>query len=395
MTAQRDRPRLVLQGRVLTPGRELAPASLLVEDGRVAWLRPGLRHEPGAVLLTEPGDTVVPGFIDLQVNGFGGRDAQEGADAIVRISLRLPEHGVTGFLPTIISRPLEEVCEFGRAVAGVAGTGARVLGAHVEGPFLNPRYRGAHEERWLLEPTPELVDRLLSAVPRMVTIAPELPGGLAAARRLRRAGVLVSAGHTGASYEQGQAAILAGVRFGTHLFNTMTTMHHRKPGIAAALLSDRRVVIGLVADGVHVHPAVLELVARARGAAGVALTTDDTAAAGMPPGQYRLGGVEIVTDGRTVRRVDGTLAGSAATMDQLVRMVAGLAGLRRAVAMASTTPARVLGLRGLGRIAEGLPADLAVLDRDLQVRCTVVAGRLVHARDEGSGAVAASPGFSG
>jgi N-acetylglucosamine-6-phosphate deacetylase len=395
VTAQRDRPRLVLQGRVLTPGRELAPASLLVDDGRVAWVRPGLRHEPGTMLLTEPGDTVVPGFIDLQVNGFGGRDAQEGADAIGHISLQVPEYGVTGFLPTMISRPLDEACEFGHAAAGVVGTGARVLGAHIEGPFLNPRYRGAHEERWLLEPTPERVERLLVAAPRMVTLAPELPGGLEAVRRLRHAGVLVSAGHTGASYEQGQAAILAGVRFGTHLFNTMTSLHHRKPGIAGALLSDRRVVIGLVADGVHVHPAVLELVARARGSAGVALTTDQTAAAGMPPGQYWLGGREVITDGRTVRRVDGTIAGSAATMDQLVRMLAPLAGLRRAVAMATTTPARALGLRGLGRIAEGLPADLAVLDRDLQVRCTLVGGRLVYAREEGAGAVAASPGFSG
>lgn len=391
---QRDRPRLVLQGRVLTPGRELPTATLLVEDGRVAWLRPGLRHEPGALLLTEPGDTVVPGFIDLQSNGFGGHDAQEGAEAIARISLRLPEFGVTGFLPTIISRPLEQVCEFGRAVAGVAGGGARVLGAHIEGPFLNPRHRGAHEERWLLEPTPEGVDRLLSTRPRMVTLAPELPGGLEAVQRLRRAAVLVSAGHSGASYEQGQAAIAAGVRFGTHLFNAMPMLHHRRPGLAAALLSDRRVVIGLVADGVHVHPAVLGLVARARGPAGIALTTDQTAAAGMPPGRYRLGDVEVLSDGRTVRRLDGTLSGSAATMDELIRRMAPSAGLRRAVAMATTTPARALGLGGLGRLAEGQPADLAVLDAELQVRCTVVGGRLVYAREESGGAVAASPGLA-
>lgn len=373
--------RFVLCGRVLTPTREMAPATLLVEDSRVAWLRPGLHPQAGVEQLTEPGDTIVPGFLDLQVNGLGGCQALDGEEAIAAISARLPESGVTGFLPAIISRPLEEGITFARAVARAPSRGARVLGAHVEGPFLNPRFRGAHEERWLVEPTPERVERLLAARPRLVTLAPEQPGGLEAVRRLHRGGVLVSAGHTGATFEEARAAVDAGTRFATHLFNTMPALHHRRPGAAAALLLDRRVVVGLIADGVHVDPALLDLVARARGAAGIALTTDQVAAAAMPPGRYQLGETDVISDGRTVRRLDGTLAGSLATMDEMVRRMAELTGLRRAVAMATAVPARALRDRDLGRIREGGQGDLVVLDDALRVRATLVAGRVWYRRE--------------
>ena len=372
--------RYLLQGRVLTPAHDLGRASLLVEDGHVAWLQPGIRPARDAEPLTEPGDTVVPGFIDLQVNGFGGCDALAGAASVSAISVRLPEFGVTGFLPTTVTRPLDEGVAFVGEVRRAHAPGARLLGAHVEGPFLNPHFKGAHEARLMREPTPERVDALLAAGPRMVTLAPELPGSLDAARRLTRAGVLVGAGHTGASFEQAQQAVTAGVRFATHIFNTMVTMRHREPGAVAALLLDRRVTIGLVADGVHVAPAVMDLVVRARDGAGIALTTDQTAAAGGPPGRYHLGEIEVISDGRVVRLLDGTLAGSAATMDHLVRQMASLAGLRRAVAMASTAPARALKLAGLGRIGQGLPADLVVLDEQLRVRVTLVGGRVAYRR---------------
>jgi len=372
--------RYLLHGRVLTPTRDVDGASLLVENGTVTWLRPGPLLPLDAEALTRPGDTIVPGFIDLQVNGFGGCDATDGADAVSDISARLPEFGVTAFLPTIISRPLEEGVAFVGAVGRAEAPGARLIGAHVEGPFLNPRFRGAHEARYMVEPTPERVDALLGAGPRLVTLAPELPGALAAAQRLSGAGVLVGAGHTGASFEQAQQAVAAGVRFAAHVFNAMPAIRHREPGAAAAFLLDRRVTVGLVADGVHVAPAVMDLVVRARAGAGIALTTDQTAAAGGPPGHYLLGKVPVISDGRVVRGLDGTLAGSAATMDHLVRQTASLAGLRRAVAMASSAPARALKLAGLGRIGDGLPADLVVLDESLRVRATLVGGRLAYRR---------------
>ena len=373
--------RYLLRGRVLTPAHDIPQAAVLVEDGIVTTLEPGRSSAGDAEPLTEPGDIIVPGFIDLQVNGFGGCDASAGAAAVSAISAGLPEFGVTGFLPTIITRPLEEVVAFVGVVRRADAPGARLLGAHVEGPFLNPGFKGAHEARLMTEPTPKRVDALLGVGPRMVTLAPELQGSLEAARRLSRAGVLVAAGHTGASFEQAQQAVGAGVRFATHVFNAMVPMHHREPGGVAAFLLDRRVTVGLIADGVHVAPAVMDLIVRARAGAGIALTTDQTAAAGGPPGRYRLGDTEVISDGRAVTRLDGTLAGSAATMDHLVRQVALLAGLRRAVAMASAAPARALKLAGRGRIGPGLPADLVVLDERLRVRVTLVGGRITYRRD--------------
>jgi N-acetylglucosamine-6-phosphate deacetylase len=255
-----------------------------------------------------------------------------------------------------------------------------VLGAHVEGPFINPQFRGAHDPGQILEPTQERVSNLLARPPRMVTLAPELPGALRAVERLRAAGVVVAAGHSGADFAQGMAAIAAGVRFGTHVFNAMTRFHHREPGLVAALLLDRRVALGLVLDGQHVHAAAAGLVLRIKPPRLCVLTTDQTSAAGAPPGRYRIGGREVRSDGRSVRLPDGTLAGSAAGMDELVREAAAAIGLTRAVRMASEAPARLLGERGLGRIEPGSAADLVVLDRNRRPRLTIVAGRVVYER---------------
>jgi N-acetylglucosamine-6-phosphate deacetylase len=363
--------REVLTGSVAGPGGGLRRARVVIEGGRIADVELG---GPG-----DAGPIIAPGLVDLQVNGFCGRDAGEGPEAIAAISERLPSTGVTGFLPTLISRPLEEGLDFVRATAAAGAPGARVLGAHLEGPFLNPAHRGAHDERWLTPPLPALVDRVLASPPRLLTLAPELEGGLEAVRRLVCAGVLVSAGHSGATYEEALAAIDAGVRFATHLFNAMPPLHHRAPGLVGAVLDDARVTAGIIADGVHVHASLIGLAARAKGPAGLALTTDQVAAAGSPPGRYRLSGREVTREGDTVRLADGTLAGSVATMDVLVRRAAAQVGLHRALAMASRTPARVLGLSARGRVAAGCDADLVVLDPDLRVRRTLVGGRTVYA----------------
>jgi len=373
--------RLLLRGTVITPSEEIPSGSVLVEYGRVTWVGPG-EPENEADLEQLGGDDAIiaPGFIDLQVNGFAGHDAATGVEAVRQIARRLPETGVTGFLPTIITAPLQDAATF-PAIAAEAGeadsSGARVLGAHLEGPFLNPQRRGCHDASLMIEPGPENVRRLLANPCRLITLAPELPGGLDAVRTLTRAGVLVSAGHSNATYEEGRAAIDAGVRFGTHLFNAMSPLHHREPGLPGALLSAEEAITGLIADGHHVHEALLAITLARKGEGGIALTTDQVAAAGMPPGRYQLGGAEVISDGQTVRRAEGMLAGSVATMPQLIRIAAGLAGssLRAALAMASLTPARALGLP-LGRIAPGAAADLVVMGRDLQVRATLVAGRI-------------------
>ncbi len=375
--------RLLLRGTIITPSEEIASGSVLVEDGRVKWVGPGEPEDRAGVEHLGGDDAIIaPGFIDLQVNGFGGDDAASGVEAVRKIARRLPETGVTGFLPTIITAPLRDAATF-PAIAAEAmeadGAAARVLGAHLEGPFLNPQRRGCHDASLMIEPSPGNLRPLLANPCRLITLAPELPGGMEAVRTLTRAGVVVSAGHSNATYEQGRAAIAAGVRFGTHLFNAMSPLHHREPGLPGALLSADQAVTGLIADGHHVHETLLAITFARKGEEGIALTTDQVAAAGMPPGRYWLGGGEVISDGHTVRREEGMLAGSLATMPQLIRIAAGLAGssLRAALRMASLTPARALGLP-LGRIAAGAPADLVVMGRDLQCRATVVAGRIVY-----------------
>lgn len=371
---------LLLQGRVLTPREELSLASVLVEGGRIAWVREGRVDAAGATLIAADGDTFVPGFIDLQVNGFAGHDAAAGPGSIAEMSTSLARFGVTGFLPTLISRPVAEGVAFVHDCAAAEAPGARVLGAHVEGPFLNPAYRGAHDPACLTLPTLERVKPFLAAPPVLMTLAPELPGAVDAIRRLTGAGVIVSAGHSGASSSEALVGFDAGIRFGTHLFNAMVGLHHRNPGLPGALLGDTRITVGLIADGVHVHPTMLSVAFKAAGADRIALTTDAVTAAASPPGRYAIAGREVISDGTTVRMEDGTLAGSAATMDHLVRFMAGLpgVGLRAAVEMASLTPARAIGIDGeAGSIRAGARADVTVLDAAQRVRLTIVGGRIV------------------
>lgn len=375
---------LLLHGRVLTPQDEFPLASVLVDGEHIAWIREGRVEVAGATRIAESGDTVVPGFIDHQVNGFAGHDASRGPAAIASMSERLPRFGVTGFVPTLISRPIAEGVAFVRDCAAAESPGARVLGAHVEGPFLNPQYHGAHDLACLMPPTPDHVKRFVETPPLLMTLAPEMPEALEAIQALTAAGVTVSAGHSGASFSEAQAGFDAGVRFGTHLFNAMVALHHRDPGLPGALLSDQRITIGLIADGVHVAPSMLSVAFKVAGPGRIALTTDAVAAAAAPPGRYTIAGRDVISDGTSVRLADGTLAGSAATMDHLVRVMAGLPGvdLRDAVEMASTTPARAIGIEGrAGSIRQGAPADLVVLDRARHVRLTVVGGRIVYQRD--------------
>ena len=341
---------------------------VLTDGAVIAWAGQGSPPQrPDEEIVLADGELLAPGFIDLQVNGFGGRDAAEGRDAIAAISAALPATGVTAFLPTLISSPVAAGAEFAGAVATAEALGARVLGAHIEGPFINPSFRGAHDRNLLAAPTAEQVEVIARARPRLVTLAPELPGALEAIARLRRQGVVVSAGHTGADFEQGRKAIDAGVRFGTHIFNAMPPVHHRRP-----------VTVGLIADGEHVHPAVIRELMAVKGGTRIAMTTDQTAAAGAGVGTFSLSGRKVVSDGTAVRLEDGTLAGSASTMEDLVRRSVAIPGMgvARVVSMASAVPARVLGEKLLGRIGEGACADLVVLDREHRVRLTMVAGRV-------------------
>jgi N-acetylglucosamine-6-phosphate deacetylase len=371
-----------LWGRVLTGGRELGPSRVELAGGRIVGLEPAEVPRPGDVEVAE-GGWLAPGLIDLQVNGAGGTDltsALDPATALLNVAQTLARHGVTAFCPTVVSSPLavivERLAAYGpRTLPGAA----ECLGAHIEGPFIDPAHRGVHEPAALRSASPDEIACWLEAGrPAIVTLAPELPGAPAAIQQLTAAGVVVSLGHSGADQAQAQAGIDAGARMATHLFNAMPPLHHRQPGLVGALLASNA-VLGLIADGVHLDPLMIDLVVRRAGPKRVALVSDALAAAGAPAGKSLLGEQTVVSDGRVVRRPDGTLAGSAMLLDDGLHNVrAWLPDLCPAdlVAMVTQTPADLLGLRRKGRIEVGCDADLVVLDREFNVQMSFVRGQV-------------------
>lgn len=368
----------LLLGNSLTPGAVVVSGERIVEvvrDPRPAML-------PERVITAE---IVAPGLIDLQVNGGFGVEAGDGADALRTLAARLPATGVTAFLPTAISAPAAWYPRVLEAFAAAHGAdGARLLGLHLEGPFLAASRKGAHRQEWIDAASDDLFAFLLEQPAlRLMTLAPERPGGLERIRRLRERGVIVSLGHTDATYETFIAGVDAGALMATHLYNAMSPFQHRQPGAAGAALTDDRVTVGLIADGIHAHPASLQLAVRAKGPERIALVTDMMAAAGMPAGRYQLGGQEVITDGIAARLPDGTLAGAVLTMDAALRNIVAWteATLADALRMASEVPARLLGRPDLGRIAPGAAADLALFDRDLCVVATIAGGRMVYQRE--------------
>lgn len=323
----------------------------------------------------------MPGFIDTHVHGGGGASYTD-QDDIARAADFHLRHGTTTTLASLVTAEPAKLLTGVRALA--AATRDRVIaGIHLEGPWLSRSRCGAHDPELMRDPDSTEVDALLAAggdAIRMVTLAPELPGSDAAIRRFVDAGVVVAVGHTNASYEQTERAVALGATVGTHLFNAMPPLHHRDPGPVLALLADPRVTVELIADRVHVHPAVLRTVIDSAGPDRVTVVTDAIAAAGCPDGEFRLGAVPIdVVSGVARVRGTSTIAGSTATMDQLFRNVAELgadrdAALAAAVQMTAATPAHALGLDRVGSLRPGYEANLVVLDRDLRVSAVMVDG---------------------
>ena len=380
--------RLLLTDCFLYTPEEYGPGEVLVVNGRIAEVARRVETRQGAEVVGLEGAILAPGLIDLHVHGGNGVDTMDGeAGAIAGLSAFVAAHGVTGFLPTTVTAPLPEIERALKAVRrAVDGElpGAQVLGVHLEGPFFNRRRAGAQPLNWCVDPARDALQRLLATgegLIRMMSLAPELPGALAAIETLTQHGIVASVGHTDATYAQAQAAFAAGARHVTHLFNAMSPLHHREPGVVGAALTTDGVMVQLIADGLHLHPATLAVVVRCKGVDEVLLITDAIAGAGLPDGEYTMGRQRVIVRNGEARTPAGNLAGSTLTLERAVANMVRLVGvpLSSSLQMASLNPARVLGLaQRKGRLAPGYDADLVCLDDDFNVRLTVVGGRALR-----------------
>jgi len=382
---------LISGGRVIAPERLYPLGWVLVADGRIAAVGAGdppAEASEGASLLNAAGLTVSPGFIDLHVHGGGGGDPLAGApDGVLAMARFHAAHGTTGLLVTTGALPQDDIVRAVRltGAAAMEPDGANILGVHLEGPYLSRRHKGAQPEEFIREPSVSELEELLEVCPgfiRLVTIAPELPGALAAIAWLCERGVRAAIGHTDATYAEVEQAVTTGARHAAHTFNAMRGLHHREPGAVGAVLLDDRLTAELIMDSIHVRPEVARLLVYMKGPGRICLITDAVAAAGAPEGDASLFGRPIRISGGAARLPDGALAGSTLTMERAVANMVTLVGvsLVDAVRMASLTPAHALGLDARkGSLAPGKDADIVLLDDAFTVRATLIGGRIVSA----------------
>lgn len=370
MTAQLVRGRLVLDAQV-------AAGRIHIDDGVIQAVELDDREAGGAL--------VTPGFVDIHVHGWGGHDAMGGLAGLDGMARGLLRHGVTTFLPTAVSAPLHALTDFADSVrrwmTALPGDGAEPVGFNLEGPFIAAARKGAHDLAHLRAPadfTDAELEPLLDGL-RVITIAPELPGSLALIGRLRALGTVSSLGHSAATLEEARAGYAAGATSTTHLFNAMSGVDHRAPGLAVAALTDDAAYVELIADGQHVHPALWSLIRRAKPADRLMLVSDAISLAESGQSRGVLGGLEVeVRDDRCTLVVGGNLAGAVVALDTSVRnLVASGVDVPSAVAAGSRNPLALLGIADRGRIAVGQRADLVELDGELRVRRVMRAGTWV------------------
>ncbi|HEX8027476.1 MAG TPA: N-acetylglucosamine-6-phosphate deacetylase [Vicinamibacterales bacterium] len=394
---------------IVLPDRVLANGSVVIEHGRIAAIeaRP-IDAGAGLTVVDASNRVVVPGFVDVHIHGVEGVDVLNGVDAVADVARRLPRYGVTAFCPTSVActpqRLTMLLAGVARARSALAPGTARVLPAHLESNFINPEWNGAQPAQCLRTyrsqgprgdgdfASHEILQAIVAnrASVGIVTLAPELPGGLDLVRDLVMAGHRVSLGHTGATYEIAREAIAAGAHHATHLFNRMSSLASRSPGVVGAVLESDLVSAEVICDGHHVHPSLLAMAIRLKSPRRMIAITDGTAAAGLPFGsRARLGDQTILAGEHTATLENGTLAGSMLTMDGAFRLLVGRLGLSLpdAARMCSKSPAEAMNATGLGSIEVGNAADLAVLSRDFRVIETYVAGASTLGTDRAPGPV--------
>jgi N-acetylglucosamine-6-phosphate deacetylase len=376
--------------RLITPDKTIEDAWLLVDDGKIVEIAGRAeRMAPIGVQALELGEGwIAPGYIDLHIHGSAGFDVMDAKpEALPAIERLLARHGITSYYPTTVTSPVDTTLRALERLADAIENGAalsqsecraRPLGIHIEGPFISPLRRGVHPAADVLAPNLATFDCFWQAARGhigMMTIAPELEGALELIAEAARRGICVSLGHSDADFDAAKRGIAAGARHATHTFNAMRPLDHRSPGILGAVLTDVRLSADMIVDGVHLDPAVVALVANAKGPERTVLITDALAATGMPDGRYHIGLIDVdVKDGRCL--ANGTLAGSILTMDKAVRNLMRFTGwsLAQAVGAASRNPAQAAGLTKKGCLAPGADADFVVLNSAGEVLRTFVGG---------------------
>jgi N-acetylglucosamine-6-phosphate deacetylase len=369
---------ITIRGNLVTPDAVIEGGLVRLLDGVIASVSPKAR-EASVDIELPPGGWIVPGFIDVHVHGGCGADFMDAStSAYETITAFHGRNGTTSLLATTVTaqKPnidavLEAAADY---IAAASPAGARLLGVHLEGPFISPRWPGAQNPAFIVPPNAAWIDEWLAAYPgliKLLTLAPETEGATKAIRQLTAQGVVVAAGHTDASYDQLRAAADAGLSHAAHMFNAMTGLHHREPGVVGATLTDPRIVAEVIADGVHVHPAAIQLLTQTKTAGNLLLITDAIAAAGLGDGNYNLGGLDVTVRDNVARLTHGNnLAGSTLTMIDAFRFMVRRIGLSvpEASRLASANPAKQLGAsHTVGSIRPGAKADLVLLTQDLDI----------------------------
>lgn len=378
----------IVNARIAADSGWIDKGAVRVERGRIAEISYESPEEgAGAMMLDAEGMLLMPGMIDVHIHGANGYDMMDGTSRSVQeVSKACAATGCTSFLATSVSSSLDDLLAMIDRVQSVAGSeeGASIVGIHAEGPYLNVKRKGMQNEAYLRHPDlaemAEIIERA-GALLKMVTVAPELPGGMDLVAFLSERDIIAAIAHSDASYEEAKEAFKRGASHITHCFNGMRPIHHRDPGIVVAALEERQVSLQAIVDNVHLHPAIVRLLHRVKGAEGVVLVTDALQAMGLGDGDYRFGGHDVKVRDGIARLSDGTLASSTVTMNEALRNTVELGvPLHDAIAMACRTPAEILGLPYKGRIETGADADLVLLDDRYEVQWTMVGGRSVYRR---------------
>jgi len=387
---KKDKKTIISNGTIITPFQSLENKAISIEKGKITAIKERkVMDIPAGVEVIDAGNGfVVPGFIDIHVHGGGGSDIMDGKyEAVKQVATTHSRFGTTAFLPTTMTMSKDKIIRSLKSVheAFIKGTGAaEILGINLEGPYINPEKKGAQKEKDIKRPsTREFLEfnQASGNLIRIVTIAPEMPGAIDLIRWLHKKGIIASVGHSNATYKQVQEGILAGLSHVTHTFNAMRGFNHREPGVVGAALSSPKLILEMIADGIHLHPVAMKILIKIKEMGKIVLITDAMRAAGKPEGTYNLGGQEVTVTRGQARLKDGTLAGSVLTMDKAVCNMIDKVGvsLTEAIQMATANPARCLGVESKkGSLEPGKDADIVILNKKLKVELTMVKGKIVY-----------------